>query len=89
MDKLTQALVRVSCINQQYVRSLLIVLAYHMVAEERLTTTRRSQDELVAVRGDTFLHRQVTDVYVYGLARQTIAHLDAKGRETVLIVGLA
>ena len=68
--------------------ALLIVLTYHVVTEERLTTTRRPQDELVAVRGYTFLHRQVTDVYVYGLARQTITHLDAKGRETVLVVGL-
>ena len=51
-----------------------------MVREERLARTRRTQDELVAVRGDAFLHRQIGDVEMNRLAA-AVSHLDAERRE--------
>ena len=38
-------------------RPLLVILAYHVVGEKRLTTARRTQDELVAVGNDSLFHR--------------------------------
>ncbi len=68
-------------------RALLVVLAHQMVHEERLAATRRTQYELVPVRGDAPLHRQVTDVEVQRFAREPVHHLDAEGRERTAVVG--
>ena len=57
VDKLAQALIAVTRIDQEHMRSLLVILAYHVVSEERLATARRTQDELIAVGDDTFFHR--------------------------------
>ena len=69
-------------------RSLLVILAYHVVGKKRLTTTRRTQDELVTVGNHAALHWQVGDVEVDGLTRKSVSHLDTKGRERILIVRL-
>ncbi|CQB89664.1 Uncharacterised protein [Chlamydia trachomatis] len=53
------------------------VLPQEMVGEKRLTAARGSQDELVTVRDDAFLHRQVGDVKVNRLAA-AVCHLDAE-----------
>ena len=45
-------------------RALLIILSHEVVHEERLAAARRTQHELVAVRGDAPLHGQVADVEV-------------------------
>ena len=45
-------------------RALLVVLPHEVVHEERLATARRTQYELVTVRGDAPLHRQVRNVEV-------------------------
>ena len=55
-DKLAQALIAVTRIDQEYVRPLLVILAYHVIGEERLATARRTENELVAIGNDTFLH---------------------------------
>ena len=89
VDKLAQALIAVTRIDQEHVCPLLVILAYHVIGEERLATARRTEDKLVAVGNDTFLHRQVGDVQMDGLARKSVNHLDAEGRERVLIVGLS
>ena len=39
VDKLAQALIAVTRIDQKHVRPLLVILAYHVVGKERLATT--------------------------------------------------
>ncbi len=56
---LAQALIGVSRVHQYHMRALLVVLPHEVVHEERLAAARRTQHELVAVGGDTPLHRQV------------------------------
>ena len=56
VDKLAQALIAVTRIDQEHVRPLLVILAYHVIGEERLATARRTENELVAIGNDTFLH---------------------------------
>ena len=41
VDKLAQALIAVTRIDQEHVCPLLVILAYHVVGEKRLTTARR------------------------------------------------
>ena len=55
-DHAAQALIGVSRVHQYHMRALLIILAHEVVHEERLAAARRTQHELVAVRGDTPLH---------------------------------
>jgi len=52
VDKLGQPQVAVTRIDQQHVRALLVILAYHVVGEEGLTRPARPKYELVAVGGD-------------------------------------
>ena len=59
VDKLGQPQVTVTRIDQQHVRTLLVILAHHVVGEERLPATARPKYKLVAVGGDAFLHGQV------------------------------
>ena len=59
VDKLGQPQVAVTRIDQQHVRTLLVILAHHVVGEERLPATTRPKYKLVAVGGDAFLHGQV------------------------------
>jgi len=59
VDKLGQPQVAVTRIDQQHVRPLLVILAHHVVGEERLTRPARPKYELVAVGRDAFLHGQV------------------------------
>ena len=77
---LAQALIAVSRVHQDNVGILFPVLPQEVVGEERLSRTRRTQDELVAVRGDAFLHRQVGDIEMNGLAA-AVSHLDAERRK--------
>ena len=74
---LAQALIAVSRVHQDDMGVLLPVLPQEVVGEERLATARRTQDEFVSVRGDAFLHRQVGDVEMNGLAA-AVSHLDAE-----------
>ena len=59
VDKLGQPQVAVTRIDQQHVRPLLVILAHHVVGEERLTRPARPKYELVSVGRDAFLHGQV------------------------------
>ena len=70
-------------------RPLFVILTYHVVGEKRLTTTRRTQDELVTVGNHAALHWQVGDVEVDGLTRKSVSHLDTEGRERILVVRLS
>ena len=74
---LAQALIAVSRVHQDDMGVLLPVLPQEVVGEKRLATARRTQDEFVSVRGDAFLHRQVGDVEMNGLAA-AVSHLDAE-----------
>ena len=76
---LAQALIAVSRVHQDDMGVLLPVLPQEVVGEERLATARRTQDEFVSVRGDAFLHRQVGDIEMNGLAT-AVCHLDAERR---------
>ena len=88
VDHGTQSRIRVSRVNQHDVGTLLIVLAHDVVHEETLSAARRPKHELVSIRRDTLLHRQITNVDVQRLPRQPVHHLDAKGRERRSVVGL-
>ena len=68
-------------------RALLIILPHQVVHEKRLAAARRTQHELVAVRGDAPLHGQVGDVEVQRFPREPVHHLDAEGRERATVVG--
>ena len=72
---LAQSLIAVSRVHQDDMGVLFPVLPQEVVGEERLSRTRRPQDELVAVRGDALLHRQVGDVEMNRLAA-AVSHLN-------------
>ena len=76
---LAQALITVSRVHQDDMGVLLPILPQEVVGEKRLATARRTQDEFVSVRGDAFLHRQVGDIEMNGLAT-AVCHLDAERR---------
>ena len=59
VDKLGQSQVAVARIDQQHMCSLFVILAHHVVGEERLARPARPKYELVAVGGDAFLHGQI------------------------------
>ena len=59
-------------------RALLVILSDEVVHEERLPTSRWSENELVAVGCYAFPHRQVGDVNVQRLATDAVCHLDAE-----------
>ena len=88
VDQLAQPLVRVARVDQHDVAVLLVILAHEVVHEERLAASARTEDKLVAVRDHPFLHRQVADVQMQRSARHPVRHLDAEGRERVLVVRL-
>ena len=69
-------------------RSLLVILAYHVVGKERLTTTRRTQDKLVTVGDDSLFHWQIRYIQMNRFSRKAVCHFDTKRRERVLIVRL-
>ena len=77
---LAQALITVSRVHQDNMGILFPVLPQEVVGEERLSRTRRTQDELVAVGDNAFFHRQVGDVEMNGLAA-AVSHLDAERRK--------
>ena len=81
IDKVTQPLIRVTRIDKQHMRTLLVILPYHMVGEEGLSTARRTEDELVAVGDDTTLHRQIRNIQMDRLARQAVHHTHTERRE--------
>ena len=81
IDKVAQPLIRVTRIDKQHMRTLLVVLSYHMVGEEGLSTARRTEDELVAVGDDTTLHRQIRNIQMDRLARQAVHHTHTERRE--------
>ncbi len=86
-DHAAQALIGVSRVHQHDVRTLFVVLPHEVVHEERLAAARRTQHELVAVRGDAPLHGQVADVEVQRFTREPVHHLDAEGRERRAVIG--
>ena len=59
-------------------RALLVILSDEVVHEERLSASRWSEHELVAVSCHAFPHRQVGDVNVQRLATDAVCHLDAE-----------
>ncbi len=59
-------------------RALLVILSDEMVHEERLSASRWSEHEFVAVGCHAFSHRQVRDVNVQRLATDAVCHLDAE-----------
>ena len=69
-------------------RTLLVILPYHMVGEEGFSTARRTEDELVAVGDDTTFHRQIRNIQMDRLARQAVHHTHTERRERILSCGL-
>lgn len=88
VDKVTQSLIRVTRIDKQHMRALLVVLSYHMIGEEGFSTARRTEDELVAVGDDASLHRQIRNIQMDRLACQAVHHTHAERRERILSCGL-
>ena len=86
VDKLGQPQVAVTRIDQQHVRTLLVILAHHVVGEERLPATARPKYELVAVGGDAFLHGQIRYVDVQRATAYPVHHFDAERRKRTLVV---
>ena len=74
IDKVTQPLIRVTRIDKQHMRTLFVILPYHMVGEKGLSTARRTEDELVAVGDDATLHRQIRNIQMDRLARQAVPY---------------
>ena len=60
-------------------RALFIILSDEVVHEERLSASRWSEHELVAVSCHAFPHRQVGDVNVHGLPLMRSAILMPNG----------
>lgn len=81
IDKVAQPLIRVTRIDKQHMRTLFIILSYHMVGEEGFSTARRTEDELVAVGDDTTFHRQIRNIQMDRLARQAVHHTHTERRE--------
>ena len=69
-------------------RSLLVVLPYEVIREERLARTRGAEHELVAVGDDAPLHRKIRDVQMQRDARHAVDHTDAERRERRTAGGL-
>ena len=65
-------------IDQDHMRALLIILSDEVIHEERLSASRGSEYELVAIGCYAFPHRQVRDVNVQRLATDAVCHLDAE-----------
>ena len=86
VDKLGQPQVAVTRIDQQHVRALLVILAHHVVGEERLPATTRPKYELVSVRRDAFLHGQIRYVDVQRSPAYPVHHFDAERRKRTLVV---
>ena len=86
VDKLGQPQVTVTRIDQQHVRTLLVILAHHVVGEEGLTRPARPKYELVSVGRDAFLHGQIRYVDVQRATAYPIHHFDAEGRKRTLVV---
>ena len=61
-------------------RSLLVVLACQVVGEERLSATRRAEDELVAVGGHTAFHRLIRYIEVERFPGQSVGHFYSERR---------
>ena len=87
VDKPGQPQVAVSRIYQQHVRTLLVILAYHVVGEEGLSRPARPKYELVAVGRDALLHGQVGYVDVQRSPAHPVRHLDAERGKRTLVVG--
>ena len=68
-------------------RTLLVILAYHVVGEKRFPAARRAEDEFVPVGDCAVLHRQVGNIQMDGFSGQAVHHADAKRRERILIGG--
>ena len=86
VDKLGQPQVAVTRIYQQHVRALLVILAHHVVGEERLPATARPKYELVAVGGDAFLHGQIRYVDVQRATAYPVHHFDTERGKRTLVV---
>ena len=86
VDKPGQSQVAVTRIDQQHVRTLFVILAYHVVGEERLPATTRPKYELVAIGGDAFLHRQVRYVDVQRSPAYPVHHFDTERRQGIFVV---
>ena len=67
--------------------ALLIILSDEVIHEERLSASRGSEYELVAIGCYAFPHRQVGDVNVQRLAADAVCHLDAERWGRINIVG--
>ena len=67
-------------------RTLLVILAHHVVGEERLSAATRPKYELVAVGGDAFLHGQIRNVDVQRATAYPVHHFDTERRKRTLVV---
>ena len=81
MDKIAQSLIGISRIHQQYMRSLLVILAYHVVGKERLAAARRTKDKFIPVRNRAVLHRQVGNIQMDRFSGQAVHHADTERGE--------
>jgi len=70
------------------VRSLFPILPDEVIGKETLAAARWAEDELITVRHDSLLHRQIRNVEEDGLSRQTVHHADAEGGKRVLTASL-
>ena len=66
--------------------ALFVILAHHVVGEERLPRTARPKYELVAVGRDALLHGQVGYVDMQRATAHPVRHFDAEGRKRTLVV---
>ena len=67
-------------------RTLLVILAHHVVGEERLPATTRPKYELVSVGSDAFLHGQIRYVDVQRATAYPVHHFDAERGKRTLVV---
>ena len=86
VDKLGQPQVTVTRIYQQHVRTLLVILAHHVVGEERLPATARPKYELVSVGRYAFLHGQIRYVDVQRATAYPVHHFDTERGKRTLVV---
>ena len=57
-----------------------------MIHKKRLPAARTAQHELVPVRDDSRLHRQVRNIHMNRLSADTVSHLDPEGTRRTLII---
>ena len=76
VNQIAQAFVAIPRIDDNKMRSLLIILARQMIHIKRLAGARGSQYEFISVGNDPPAHRFIGNIQMHGPTRKAVAQLD-------------